>query len=292
VNLAEARACLGLTREATPDEAQAAYRRRATMLHPDKYATASPAMQQEAGRAMQQLNEALAVLQQPRSPEDDVPGERDVPRGRPPLAHECLFCGSTPAAHIAFRKVTGLALGHRVEGLSEAFCRACGLSMWREAQASTCVRGWWGVLAWARTLLVLRSNLSARRTLRRLAPAESRDPDVRTPLFEPAPPVRPVPRRPAVWAACAGALVVVGTLLPAALAPGPEAPATVPATDVGARPPAGTCLDGTGLVIGCDSLAAVAQVANIASSDTECVPGDFYLPWPEVDGGICLRRLR
>jgi hypothetical protein len=292
VNLTEARACLGLARDATLDEAQAAYRRRAAMLHPDKHATASTGMQQEAARAMQQLNEALAVLQQPKSPEDDVPGEREVRRGRPPLPHECLFCGSTPAAHVDFRKVTGLVLGHRVQGLSEAFCRGCGLSMWREAQAFTLVRGWWGVLAWARTLLVLRGNLSARRTLRRLPPADTRDPDVRTPLFEPAPPVRPVPRRPAVWAACAGFLLIVGTLLPAALAPAPGAPATVPATDVDARPPAGTCLDGTGLVVGCDSLAAVAQVANIASSDTECVPGDFYVPWPDTDGGICLRRLR
>jgi hypothetical protein len=282
VNVTEARACLGLTPDATLAEAQAAYRRRAAMLHPDKHATASPAMQQEAARAMQQLSEALAVLQQPGPP------QAERLRARPPLPHECTFCGWSPAIHVTIRRVIGLVVWHRVETLSEPLCSACGLGMWRETQAATLTRGWWGWLAWALALHVLVTNLPARRALTRLDPPSRRAPEVRALFPMPVPPVRPVPRRPAVWTSCAVALFLAIAVSLADPEPNPE---TAPPDARPDLPPAGTCFDHVGLSVDCDSPSAIAQVTRHADNAAQCVPGDVYLPYPDLRRGVCLRRL-
>jgi hypothetical protein len=263
-------------------EAQAAYRRRAAMLHPDKHAAASPGLQQEATRAMQQLNEALAVLQQPGPP------EQETIESRPPLPHECTYCGYTPAVHVTVRRVTGFLVGHRVEGISQPLCGACGLSAWREMQAATLTRGWWGWLAWARTLHVLVTNLPARRALTRLDPPSTRAPEVCALLLVPGPPVRPLPRRPAVWTSCAVALLLAIAVALADPEPDPE---TAPPDPQPGLPPAGTCFDHVGLSVACDSASAIAQVTNHADNATSCVPGDVYLPYPNLRRGVCLRRL-
>lgn len=282
MNAAEARVCLGLDADATLDEAQAAYRRRAAMLHPDKHATSAPAMQQEAERAMQQLNTALSVLRQPGA--DD----RETLVGRPPLPHECRMCGSTPAATVTFHRVTGLVLGHRVAGLSGPLCQGCGLALWREAQGHTLIRGWWGLFAWVRSLLALATNLGARRQLRRLAPPSSRVEGLHTFLTEPHPPTRPLPLRAGVWAASAAFLLLAISAIGATAEP-ESVPAEAETTSV--PPPVGTCFDTRGAVTGCDSLSAVAQLANTADSEAGCVPGDFYLAYEAGPGGVCLRRL-
>ncbi len=70
------------------------------------------------------------------------------------------------------------------------FCRDCGLATFREMTANTLVQGWWGVLSFFVTPVVLMSNLRSRWRLRGLAaplrssegtPGLARDPGV--PLF-------------------------------------------------------------------------------------------------------------
>jgi predicted RNA-binding Zn-ribbon protein involved in translation (DUF1610 family) len=58
----EASAILGVRLGASPAEVRAAYRTRSQLLHPDKHATASDRVVDEAKAAMQQLNAALDVL--------------------------------------------------------------------------------------------------------------------------------------------------------------------------------------------------------------------------------------
>ncbi|WP_425245284.1 LppU/SCO3897 family protein [Streptomyces sp. NEAU-NA10] len=49
-----------------------------------------------------------------------------------------------------------------------AFCRSCGLAVFREMQASTMLAGWWGPLSVIITPITLLLNLGARSTLLRL----------------------------------------------------------------------------------------------------------------------------
>ncbi|WP_246568639.1 LppU/SCO3897 family protein [Streptomyces flaveus] len=72
-----------------------------------------------------------------------------------------------------------------------AFCRTCGLAVFRQMQADTLLQGWWGPLSAIITPITLLMNLGALSTVRRIP--QPRVPGWRPPLD----PGKPVMKRPA-----------------------------------------------------------------------------------------------
>ncbi|HEY3228851.1 MAG TPA: DnaJ domain-containing protein [Roseiflexaceae bacterium] len=58
-------ALLGVTRSATPEEIKRAYRQEISKYHPDRFANATPAVQEYASRRSQRITEAYSVLSDP-----------------------------------------------------------------------------------------------------------------------------------------------------------------------------------------------------------------------------------
>lgn len=87
IPLSQAYAVLGLPPGASVEDATAAYKLRARMLHPDKHQGATEDVRAEAGRAMQQLNDALEAVRrtasQPFMPTAPAGGDDSRPP-RPP----------------------------------------------------------------------------------------------------------------------------------------------------------------------------------------------------------------
>jgi hypothetical protein len=101
----------------------------------------------------------------------------------------------------------------RFSGTAGPFCRDCGLSTFRKAQAYTLVAGWWGWASFFIAPITMLVNLARRGRVARLAP-----PTGAAPGFQPADPGRPVYQRFAI----AGLLVpvlVVGFIVAAAMSP-------------------------------------------------------------------------
>ena len=67
---------LGVRPSASTEEIGQAYRRLARRLHPDRQQTASPAERRLAERRMREVNEAWAVLRDPRRRTGLTPSDR------------------------------------------------------------------------------------------------------------------------------------------------------------------------------------------------------------------------
>ncbi|MFE9649923.1 hypothetical protein ACFYO0_38600 [Streptomyces sp. NPDC006365] len=105
-----------------------------------------------------------------------------------------------------------------------AFCRTCGLAVFRQMQADTLLQGWWSPLSAFITPITLLMNLGALSTVRRIP--QTQVPGWRPPLD----PGKPVIKRPAgliaavPLAAVAVALVAVPVLLVIGLVVGDDRP--------------------------------------------------------------------
>ncbi|MCA1984737.1 J domain-containing protein [Nocardioides nematodiphilus] len=149
MDLQMAYATLGIDEGVPIREVQQRYRARAQMLHPDRV-QGSPKLLDEASRAMAELNAAWEVV----ADADRRGARHQKTRGfehaeQEPLRTagqgECDSCGSFPAALVQYRVVVGTVLFWRTRGVTLELCRTCGLSMFREAQAETMTKGWWGM---------------------------------------------------------------------------------------------------------------------------------------------------
>jgi hypothetical protein len=211
---------LGVAADADPEEIKRAYHRKAQLLHPDRHATATRSVQQEAESAMKTLNQAWDTLKDPESREqydlehgladDDGFATEDVPAGttrRPAAADECELCGSAPAASVVLRQETGKVIWRTRRRVEGTFCRDCGIALFRSTQNRTLVTGWWGVISFFVNMGSILGNAAARWKLRSLA-APSRNPGVVSSLQSPLDPGRSIFRRAGVWVAVVVFLVV------------------------------------------------------------------------------------
>ncbi|MFI2760202.1 LppU/SCO3897 family protein [Streptomyces echinatus] len=96
-----------------------------------------------------------------------------------------------PAAPVTVRGHQGMVVVMRFLRRRGVLCRTCGLAVFRQMQADTLVRGWWGVLSMLITPVVLLLNLGALSGIRRLPPPAT------AAWRPPLDPGRPVLRRPA-----------------------------------------------------------------------------------------------
>lgn len=206
MDLMAANALLGVDSTTPIEDVRARYRVRARMLHPDTLAN-RPDLLDEAGRAMADLNEAWRVIS-----DADRAGTRHDPdpggekSDQAPIEGECDLCGAYPARRLMLRGTRGLLLARQEIRMRPDLCRDCGLSMFREVQADTMTRGWWGLTSALLTVPYLVGNLLAIRHHKRLPDPVGRRQDVVTPLHPGMPPAKPVIRRAVPLTATAVAL--------------------------------------------------------------------------------------
>lgn len=114
---------------------------------------------------------------------------------RPPTDGECRFCGATPATDARFIAMTSVVVFYVLSTLRGWMCRSCGLATFREQQARTLVRCWWGVSFIGAPLMLLANWLRLRRVLRLDPPRPTAG--VAAPAAGPLDPGKPVLARPA-----------------------------------------------------------------------------------------------
>jgi hypothetical protein len=265
-----AHATLGVTPTTPIAEVRQRYRARAQMLHPDKYPSGS-ALYLEAQTAMRELNVAWELVQQAdhdgsrRAP---TPGAtREGPRWREPGPGECDLCGCVPAADLALRQVTGLVLFWRTRKMALSACRNCSINLFREVQAATLTRGWWGLIAPIANLGAVVANVLARRRVAAMESPTGRDPSIESP-FPPGPVVAPpVFRRAQPWGAVAAVVLIVGGAVngSAESSQSPDNPRSDPPSI------AGSCLDVDLFQVSCTDTEAVWRVRAEVTTPQECL---------------------
>jgi hypothetical protein len=279
VDIAMARAVLGITPDTDLASAQKVFRARARLMHPDQ---APAGIKSEAEKAMADLNEAWSVVRsdlqlQPR-PEPAV-ATRPL---RPPTADECALCGWRPAGLLTLRTTAGLLLWWRWHRLAETVCRDCGEAAYCEAQARSMTRGWWGIFAPIANLINMFRNRTElaqhrRRVGQRLARADEvvtpeTSPYVRRSQFR-----RPMPMVASVIAAILLPVLAVGYYQDR-FGSNTTTTVTVPSAPLGV----GTCLTSTGMQVRCDlpdafyTFTAPATDASVCA--TEGYPNAFTQP--------------
>lgn len=214
----DAYAVLGVDPVASDKDIRDAYVRRSKLLHPDQHVNADADVQAEATRAMQEVNAAYRVIGNPtlradydrqrRSGANASPRQPQSNR-RPPSPTECLACGSTPATPVTLRREAGFIIWRSRSKVAGPFCQTCGMSLFREMQNSTLLRGWWGVISFFANLSSIFWNLNARRHLKRLGPPTSRASDVEAPLPGPIPVGAPLHRRAGIYVTAAALAIFV-----------------------------------------------------------------------------------
>jgi hypothetical protein len=267
MDLWQACTVLGVQPSTPLDEARTRYRMRAQMLHPDR---AEPALRSEAERAMAQLTEAWALYQQiggdARDDQSDAPPPTDaqnVPRG--PVPGECYLCGRYPAGLLRLSKGQGLVIFRRRTDFAGEVCRDCGLSVFREYQASTLAWGWWGLIAFfANFAYVIGNWQSVSGLLHRVPTPAGRDPAVVSPLPPGLPISNPVLRRLSPLLGCGLVVTAVATIAVLAISTS-DGESSPPQSS-----PVGQCLTADGRVADCSQGTAVYKIVDQVPDTSSC----------------------
>ncbi|MGH9251998.1 MAG: J domain-containing protein [Acidimicrobiales bacterium] len=262
MDLERAHATLGVNATTPLSEVRTAYTTRAQMLHPDRY-HGNDSLRVEAERAMKELNLAWETVRRAGENRHAAPGTTEPVAGSPRLPYqgECDLCGCHPAHPVTLRGVTGMVLFWRWQAFRAELCRSCGVGMFREVQAASLVKGWWGLIAPLANIVALSGNLLEYWRIKASPAPAARDPQVVTPLPGPVTPGRPVLGRAGPWAAVSVVAVVAVGLI-SSLAPSqgdsartPPAPATDSAV--------GTCLDREGFTVSCADVDATWRITSM-----------------------------
>lgn len=207
MNEAEARGILGIGATASLEDAKRSHRDRVKILHPDR-AGSRPEDIERATQATARVNQAWAILQDlsargllgsfvDESPGFEAKGDTFRVRPRSPHSRECILCGSYPATQVEFRSVQTFLIWAQTRHMEGAFCRSCGLGVFRDSQSQNLIRGWWGIGVFF-MVAYLFSNLSARKRVVGQPWPAYRDIAVITPIDMPLPAGKPVTRRVSV----------------------------------------------------------------------------------------------
>lgn len=303
-----ANALLGVDAATPIDEVRSRYRIRARMLHPDTLA-GRPGLLDEANRAMATLNEAWQVISEADEAGTRKTGEtsKTTTELRPPIDGECELCGAYPSRLLRLRGTRGLILARREIKIESQMCRPCGRSMFREVQADTLARGWWGIGSALLTIPYLLLNLLSMLSHRRTPAPLGRATNVITPFPPDLPAAPPVLRRPGPVIAT----LFVMTLLVAAFAAGQTPQVTEDTSDPqeavspepsGVTPsggtsesaptlpsPVGLCITATAEVRKCDDPYVTHQIVAQVSDRWEC--GELVVLNSPAGETFCARPL-
>lgn len=155
----EALLLLGLTEGASADEIQAAFRANAMLVHPDRAASESEAVQAVATRKMQQLNEAKELLtrsaDRPKGTPQPPPQRSGStsPPPKPQPSERCTRCGATQPSGATpvtecvqcrrprrVEKCSRCATDNKVWGIGRWRCASCGTEQGETTTSMTCVK--------------------------------------------------------------------------------------------------------------------------------------------------------
>lgn len=115
------------------------------------------------------------------------------PRAEPP---SCDLCGWRPATALKLHSVTGLVLFWRWHTIELTCCRSCGTAAYNECQRQTLLKGWWGIVAPAATLVAFVGNFKRFSVIRDLGEPRERHPRSNAPWAAPAVGSKPWWKRP------------------------------------------------------------------------------------------------
>jgi putative hemolysin len=266
MDLDTAHAVLGIGAEASLDDARRSYRSRARLLHPDR---SSEELRDTAEQAMATLNEAWATVRK-RMPTTAAETVQQPPM-RLPNDGECALCGCAPARDLTVRVTTGLVLLWRWRRMTIHACRGCADRVYADAQATSLVRGWWGIIApLANVVNLVRNKLAVTMHRRAIGATGMRAPEVVSPISEPLryrTYLRPLPILATIVAA-----VVLASLASsewARIHPQPVG-GTLPAPAVARSSPIGTCLSAPGLPVPCSDSSASFRIMMQVAAATDC----------------------
>lgn len=287
MNLSQACSILGVEPTTPIAEARTRYRTRAQMIHPDRV---EPMLRSEAERAMSELTEAWAVFQRDRaswtrSPSSGTENDRPL---RPPAQGECYLCGRYPAAMLQLHKGQGLVIFRRRADFAGPVCRDCGLSVFREYQASTLTAGWWGIIAFFANIAYVVGNWAAIRQHRlRVPKPQGRDSTVVSPLPPGLPLSKPILRRVGPILGSGLAVATVALLAGLAITSGdPSSTESPPPT----TSPVGQCLTEAGFVADCDGSTAAYKIVLQVTDVRSCHPPNVAFTSEHGDV-FCAERL-
>jgi hypothetical protein len=272
VDIATARAVLGITPDTDLASAQKVFRARARLIHPDQ---APDGIKPEAEKAMASLNEAWAVVRSHGQRSSKQPDSTDTarPQPRPPAAGECVACGSKPARKITLWTTTGLLILWRWRRFESSLCRRCADRMYADIQARSLTRGWWGIVAPLANLVNLgRNKLQVTAHRRAVGLPVGRASDVVTPLTGPLPCrsyVRPGPILATVAAVVIGVALANNELHRLAPQSAVQPIETTHVTGVG------DCISGAYLAIACTDATAAYRFDEKAASANDCAEAGF-----------------
>jgi hypothetical protein len=264
MDLDRAHAILGVDASTPLTVVRAAYLARAKLLHPDRVTAGEGVLQDEATKAMADLNAAWEVIQAAGDQRQPAPRSSEVEPESPPTAlrlpyqGECDLCGCAPAGLLTLRRVTGLLLFWRWHRLTAELCRTCATNLFREVQAHNMTAGWWGVVAPLANIYALLSNLGQHSGVQHWSSPASRDPSVVTPIPGPPPSLPGVASRPGPWLGTIAALAVALLILGNAVAGATSGSKTRTPTDS----VIGTCLDFDGYDVPCSSGSAYWKLTS------------------------------
>lgn len=112
------------------------------------------------------------------------------------MTNHCVLCGYTPAADVNLHQHRGVLIFPMWRRDKGPFCRACGLTTFRDRTATTLAWTFWSVISVVLVPVTLFLNLRARRQLLGLAAPAERLEGVVTPNRAPLPPSKAVLARP------------------------------------------------------------------------------------------------
>ena len=258
MDFTQAAMMLGVKESATINEARKAYLARARLLHPDRVAGGSPEDIQAANHAMSQINQAWEVFQKgPSVATAQGAGSHEQPAQNFgfPVWHDastaCDICGWGPARPVSLNSVTGLIIFWRWFSFRATVCRDCGMSMYNETQRSTLLKGWWGVIAPAATVVAFLGNLARIGAIKKLPKPQGRYPGAYT--LSPLPLHSSVSwwKRPASLIATAVALFIIFIFASAALTPKNSTGVGTPSGVTSSTPPASGYAGNSGMINSC-----------------------------------------
>ncbi len=147
----------------------------------------------------------------------------------PDPSSACTFCGWGPARPVTFNSVIGIIIWWRWSTVSAVLCRECATFVYNQEQASTLVKGWWGIIAPVANVVAFVGNWGRYRMVKRF-------PEPVGKCWH-APALVPFPlygARP--WWERIGPLLVVGLLIALGLWIGISVALSSPATSSAASP--------------------------------------------------------
>lgn len=316
---------LGVARSSSDEAIRAAYRALARRHHPDLHGQASPQVQAANSRKMAEISEAYEVLSNPKARAEydrELDGYRSSqyygstsrtppppPQWPRPNAVQCEYCGSGPARRIHLRRNVGLLLTRRRYGGDITLCRGCGITLFRQFQNSTMVKGWWGPISFFINVGCVFGNAASWLKIVNLDEPIPPTSPLDVPLSRPMPPGPILLRRAGVWVTVA-LFIFLGSrignhsdTIPPVTAPDlsflqttTTTPTTVPDTPVTDYPVVGECVAGDAksvtAVVNC-AVPHFARIVGITDSSDLCpnLRGYFFVEGPlEHDPGktVCL----